>query len=306
MLNTIVDWIPGMKDIRIRDIPSFRQSKNPSDAISLNFVMEAVKRAREASAIFIHTFDALEREVLDAISTTINTPHIYSIGPLQLLLNHIPNDPNSKLVGYSLWKEDTECLKWLDTKPPKSVVYVNFGSIAVLTPQQLVEIGMGLANSKHNFLWIIRPDLIVGESDVLPPEFTSETKERGLVTSWCPQEQVLNHPSVGGFLTHCGWNSTLESLTAGVPMLCWPFFADQQTNCRFTRVEWGVGMEIDNDVKRDEMAKLVRELMEGDKGRQMKSKAMEWKKLAHEATAQHGSSSKNLDTLVNHVLKWNS
>ncbi|KAF3445118.1 hypothetical protein FNV43_RR14811 [Rhamnella rubrinervis] len=157
----------------------------------------------------------------DAISSMF--PKLFSVGPLQLLLNRVPEDP-LKPVKYSLWKEESQCLQWLDTKEPNSVVYVNFGSITVMSSLQLVEFGMGLANSKHHFLWIIRPDLVRGESAILPPEFVNETKGRGLVASWCPQEEVLNHSSIGGFLTHSGWNSTIESLSSGVPMLCWPFF----------------------------------------------------------------------------------
>ena len=287
-----------MKAIRLKDLPTLFRTTNPED-IMFNFVLEANKKFPKASAVVIHTFDALEGDVLNALSAML--PCVYGIGPLQLHLNNIPEDP-SKQLCYSLWKEDTECLKWLDTKPPNSVVYVNFGSITVMTPQQLAEFGMGLANSKHSFLWVIRPDLVVGESAVLPPEFVSHTKERGFIASWCPQEQVLNHASVGGFLTHCGWNSIIETISAGVPMLCWPFFADQQTNCWYACNEWGLGMEIDNYVKRDEVEKLVRELMEGDKGKQMKSNAVEWKKLAEEATAPYGSSSINLDTLVNQLV----
>jgi UDP:flavonoid glycosyltransferase YjiC (YdhE family) len=182
------------------------------------------------------------------------------------------------------------------------VIYVNFGSITVMTPQQLVEFGWGLANSKFMFPWIIRPDLVVGDSSILPPELLEEIKGRGLIASWCPQEEVLNHSSIGGFLTHCGWNSIIESVCAGVPMLCWPFFGDQQTNCKYACNEWGIGMEIDNGAKRGEVEKIVRELMEGNKGKKMKKKAMEWKKLAEEATGPHGSSSINLDNLVNEVL----
>lgn len=85
-------------------------------------------------------------------------------------------------------------------------------------------------------------------------------------------------------------------------MLCWPFFGDQQTNCRFVCNEWEVGMEIGNNAKRDEIEKLVRELMEGVKGKQMKEKAEEWKKLAEQAADPHGSSSTNFDNLVNHLL----
>ncbi|KAA8545617.1 hypothetical protein F0562_020401 [Nyssa sinensis] len=112
----------------------------------------------------------------------------------------------------------------------------------------------------------MRHDLVIGESAVLPPEFIQETKGRGLMAKWRPQEEVLNHPAIEGFLTHSGWNSTIESLCGGVPMVCWPFFAEQQTNCRFACTAWGVGMEIDNDVERNEVEKLVRELMDGEKG----------------------------------------
>lgn len=188
-------------------------------------------------------------------------------------------------------------------KEPNSVVYVNFGSITVMTPQQLIEFAWGLSNGKQTFLWVIRPHLVVGDSAVLPPEFMRVIKERGLLKSWCPQEQVLNHPSIGGFLTHTGWNSAIESVSSGVPMVCWPFFSDQPTNCRFCCTEWGIGMEIMSDVKRDDVESLVRELMEGEKGKEMKKKAVEWKKKAEEATTgAAGSTSMNLDKLINQVL----
>jgi hypothetical protein len=261
--------------------------------------MQVVETSPKAAGIVIHTFDALEQEALDFLSPMF--PHVYAIGPQQLLLNHLPNDP-LKSTGYSLWKEETECLDWLNSKAPNSVIYVNFGSIIVITPQQLVEFAWGLANSNFMFLWIIRPDLVVSDSAILPPEFVEETKGRGLIASWCPQEEVLNHSSIGGFLTHCGWNSIMESLCAGVPMLCCPIDGDQPANCKYACNEWGIGMEIDKGAKRGEVEKIVRELMEGNKGKKMKQKVMEWKKLAEEATGPHGSSSINLDKLMNEVL----
>ncbi|CAM8909727.1 unnamed protein product [Rhodiola kirilowii] len=168
--------------------------------------------------------------------------------------------------------------------------------------QQLIEFAWGLANSKCTFLWIIRPDLVIGDTAILPAEFVEETKERGMLANWCPQEQVLNHPSIGGFLTHCGWNSTIESVAAGVPMICWPFAADQQTNSWFSCNKWGVGMELDTDVKRDEVEKLARELMEGDRGKDMRKKAAYWKSLAEEAVGPNGSSTLNFKNVVNEVL----
>ncbi|KEH17949.1 UDP-glucosyltransferase family protein [Medicago truncatula] len=206
------------------------------------------------------------------------------------------------IPGSNLWKEDTECLEWLESNEPGSVVYVNFGSIIVMTPDQLLEFAWGLADCKKPFLWITRPDLVIGGSVVLSSEFMKEISDRGLISNWCPQEKVLNHPSIGGFLTHCGWNSTTESICAGVPMLCWPFFADQPTNCRFICNEWKIGMEIDTNVKREGLEKLINELMVGENGKKMRQKAMELKKKAEENTRPGGCSYMNLDKVIKEVL----
>ncbi|KAH7848088.1 hypothetical protein Vadar_033720 [Vaccinium darrowii] len=119
---------------------------------------------------------------------------------------------------------------------------------------------------------------------------------------WTPQERILNHPSVRGFLTHCGWNSLLESIVGGVPILCWPAHAEQYTNCWFACKHWGLGMEI-TEAKRELVERLVRELMVEEKGKMMKAKALEWKKAAEDAvTALAGSSYVNFHNLVNNVL----
>jgi hypothetical protein len=283
-----------MKNIRLRDLPSFVRSTDINDFM-LHFLIREIDRTSRASAVIINTFDSFEQDVLDALSPMF--PPIYTLGPLQLLVDQIPNG-NLKNIGSNLWKDHPECIEWLDSKGPNSVVYVNFGSITVITAQQMIEFAWGLANSNKPFLWIIRPDLIVGEAAMLPPEFLSVTKDRSLLVSWCPQEQVLKHPSIGGFVSHMGWNSTLESICGGVPMICWPFFGEQQTNCWFACTKWDIGMEIENNVKRDEVEKLVRELMEGEKGKDMKRKAMEWKTKAEEAAWTGDASHRNLDRLV--------
>ncbi|KAK7301191.1 hypothetical protein RJT34_12052 [Clitoria ternatea] len=298
-LETTIDWVPGIKEIRLRDIPSFIRTTD-SDDFMLDFLLSECRRAQKASAIILNTFDALEHDVLEAFSSIL--PPVYSIGPLNLLLKDVTDKELSK-IGSNLWREETVCLEWLDTKEPNSVVYVNFGCITVITNEQLVEFAWGLANSNKTFLWVTRPDLVAGENVVLlPPEFVEETKNRGLLCNWCPQEQVLTHPAIGGFLTHSGWNSTLESLCGGVPMICWPFFAEQQTNCRFSCKDWGIGLEIE-DVKRDRIESLVNELMDGEKGKEMKKKALQWKKLAMDAASgPHGSSFLNLENMVRDVL----
>ncbi|KAL2893780.1 7-deoxyloganetin glucosyltransferase [Bienertia sinuspersici] len=191
---------------------------------------------------------------------------------MQLQLNNVLDDSGVKSLGSNLWKEDLECFKWLDSKKPNSVVYVSFGSITTMTNENLIEFAWGLANSKHSFLWILRPDIVTGDSAIIPPEFLAETRDRGLVTSWCDQEKVLNHTSIGSFLTHCGWNSMLDTIGSGVPVICWPFFAEQQTNTWSSFEKWKIGMEIDNKVRRSEVEKQVKELMEGEKGKEMKRK----------------------------------
>lgn len=296
-LDTVIDWIPGIKEIRLRDLPSLFQTTDTT-CEAFNLILESAQKVAEATGFGLHTFDALEPDVLQVLSTMF--PRFYTIGPLQLLLNEAHNDQDS--LGYDLWKVESECLDWLETKDPRSVLYVNFGSLTIMSHESLLEFAWGLANSKKSFLWIIRPDLVIGDAAILPSEFSEHIKERGFIASWCPQEEVLNHGSIGGFLTHCGWNSIIESLTAGVPMICWPYFADQPTNCRFVCNAWEVGMEIDSNVKRENVEKLIRELTEGEKGMKMKRKAMEWKKLAFEATSRDGSSSLNLDKLVNMLL----
>lgn len=290
-----------MEGVRLKDLPTFCRSTNPADAM-FNYNVVQISNLMKTRTLILNTFDDLEQQVLDAIRLKI--PNIYTIGPLsklqQQLSTHHHHSQAAKLDGVdsSLWKEDDKFLEWLDKREPRSVVYVNYGSLVTMNPQQLSEFAWGLANSKYPFLWIIRPDLVEGGSKVISNDFLEEIKDRGLLLRWCPQEEVLRHPSVGGFLTHCGWNSTLESISEGVPMICWPFFAEQQTNCFYLCNKWGIGMEIDSDVKRDQVEGLLRELMDGVKGKEMREKAMEWKRKVEKATQPGGSSYNNFEMLV--------
>ncbi|KAH7651729.1 UDP-glucuronosyl/UDP-glucosyltransferase protein [Dioscorea alata] len=302
-LDTPVSSVPAIKDVCLRDFPTFIRTTNPDD-ILLKFTITEVQRATQASAIIINSFEELESPVLNALRSMLTIP-IYTVGPLFLLSKHnVPSDAPVSSLSLNLWKEDTTCLGWLDKKDKASVLYVNFGSIAVLSKDQLVEFAWGLANSKCDFLWVLRSDLVKEKnySGDDMEEFLEETRERGLVVSWCPQEVVLEHAAVGGFLTHSGWNSTLESLSGGVPMISWPFFAEQPTNCRFACREWGVGMEIGSGVERGEVEKVVREMMDGEKGSEMRKKAMDWKECALNACQIDGQSLVNLERVLKEVM----
>ncbi|XP_050222834.1 7-deoxyloganetin glucosyltransferase-like [Mercurialis annua] len=297
-LESMMEWIPGMKGAKLRDLSKFIKTKEQVNSVE-DSTEGDIGRALKASAVIFHTFDALESETLKDLSLFFKK--VFSIGPLQLLLDQIPEEQYNS-IECNLWNEEAECIKWLHSKEANSVIYVNFGSTTVMTAEQVVELAWGLANSNHNFLWITRPDLIMGESAILPPEFLVETKERGFIASWCPQEEILNHPSTAGFMTHCGWNSILETISSGTPIIGWPFFGEHFVNSRKSCNEWGIGTELGTNFQREDVEKLVKELMEEEKGKKMKEKAMEWKKLAEECVNSNGSSSFNFNNLVNEVL----
>uniref|UniRef100_M8BQ73 Cytokinin-O-glucosyltransferase 2 n=1 Tax=Aegilops tauschii TaxID=37682 RepID=M8BQ73_AEGTA len=301
-LDMPVEDVPGLKSMRLRDFPTFIRTTDP-DEFMVRYAIKETERAAGATAVILNSFGDLESEAVEAMEPLLGDgngkPKVYTVGPLSLLA---PRSTSSTISSLSLWKEQEECLQWLQGKEPASVVYVNFGSIVVMTSEQLVEFAWGLANSGQHFMWVIRPDLVRGDSAVLPPEFLTETAGRRLMASWCPQQEVLNHPAVGAFLTHSGWNSTLESMCGGVPVISWPFFGDQQTNCRYQCKEWGVGMEIDSNVQRDAVTGLIAELMDGEKGKQMRKRAEEWQEKAIMAAKPGGSSHRNFDELVRDVL----
>nr|XP_043636253.1 UDP-glycosyltransferase 85C1-like [Erigeron canadensis] len=302
-LEMEIDWIPGMEGYRLKDLPEHMLATKMDDP-GFKYLLKTAEAAHNVSYMIIHTFEELEARLVNEIKTIF--PNVYTVGPLQLLLNQIKEKENKRtsLGCYSLWREEPECIQWLESKEPSSVVYVNFGSLAVMSLEDLIEFGWGLVNSGHEFLWIIRTDLVKGEPVVLPQELEEEMGKRGFIAKWCPQEDVLSQPSVGGFLTHGGWNSIIESLSVGLPMICWPYYGDQRTNCRQMCKKWEVGMEIGKNVKRDEVEKLVRLLMDGSEGKRMKEKATQWKKMAEMATSSNGSSSLDIEKLANLIINF--
>uniref|UniRef100_A0A453QHP0 Glycosyltransferase n=1 Tax=Aegilops tauschii subsp. strangulata TaxID=200361 RepID=A0A453QHP0_AEGTS len=301
-LDTIINWIPSMpKDLRLRDLPSFVRTTDADD-IMFNFFIHETTAMSQASAVIINTFDELDAPLLDAMSKFL--PPIYTVGPLHLTVrNNVPEDSPLLGIRSNLWKEQDAPLRWLDDQPPRSVVYVNFGSITVMSNEHLLEFAWGLANSGYTFLWNVRPDLVKGHDNaVLPLEVSAATEGRSMLSTWCPQEKVLEHEAVGVFLTHSGWNSSLEGICGGVPMVCWPFFTEQQTNCRYKCTEWGIGMEIGEEVTRTEVKAILREAMEGEKGQEMRRRALKLQESAV-ASAQHdGRSMRNVDRLIQEVL----
>jgi hypothetical protein len=251
-------------------------------------------RLAEAAGIILNTVAELEPAVVAAVAEGRCMPGrpppvVYPIGPV------IPSAADSS--------SDHECLRWLDAQPRGSVVFLCFGSMGFLGATQVREATVGLERSGHRFLWVLRtppPEADGLELEELLPEgFLDRTRGRGLVwPAWAPQREVLAHPAVGGFVTHCGWNSVLEALRFGVPMAPWPLYAEQHLNAFELVVAMGVAVKMDVDRKRNnlveaaELERALRCLMDGNgtEGRRARERAAEAKAACLKAVEGGGSS----------------
>ncbi|TXG70924.1 hypothetical protein EZV62_005859 [Acer yangbiense] len=264
--------VPGTPPVLPTDMP--KPFLERDDKV-YEYFLEGSYQMPKSAGIIVNTFDSLERRPLKAITDGLcvlngPTPPIYCVGPL--------------IVAKDGGGGVSECLTWLDSQPSRSVVFLCFGSLGLFSVDQLEEIATGLERSGRRFLWVVRnppgrenrsvaisersdPDL----DSILPKGFLDRTKERGLVVkTWAPQVEVLNHDSVGGFVTHCGWNSVLEAVCAGVPMVAWPLYAEQRFNRIMMVEEIKIALpmvESENGfVSSTEVEKRVRELMDSEEG----------------------------------------
>ncbi|KAI3473177.1 hypothetical protein Pfo_030050 [Paulownia fortunei] len=300
-MDRLIPCIPGLENImRRRDLPHICRLEPESQV--LQFYISQTSKMTKASALILNTFEELEAPIISHLRSIF--PAVYAIGPLHTALKSSaahsapPNSHNSS----SLLQIDQSCMDWLDSQQSKSVLYVSFGSIVVLTRDQLMEFWYGLVNTEKPFLWAIRPDLIWEENgpSKVPEELKMGTMERGRIVGWAPQEDVLAHDAIGGFLTHSGWNSTLESISAGKPMICWPLIADQQVNSRSVSEMWKVGLDMKDICDRSTVEKMVRDLLEGRREDIMKS-TEEIARLAQDSVRDGGSSHRNIKKLIEDI-----
>ncbi|KAL1150558.1 hypothetical protein V6Z11_A10G269600 [Gossypium hirsutum] len=303
-MDCLITSVAGMETfLRFRDLPSFCKVSDVKDPL-LQLMARETSKNFKANGLILNTFEELEGATLSQMRT--KCPKIYTIGPLHEHLKARLADTNQTMSdrsSNSFREDDRSCISWLDKQPKGSVVYVSFGSIAVLPREKLMEFWFGLVHSGKRFLWVLRPENVPrndGECDVVPTELVEGTKERGYIVDWAPQEDVLAHGAIGGFLTHSGWNSTLESVTAGVPMICWPCFADQQLNSRFVEEVWKLGLDMKDVCDRRVMEQMVNDLMVAKREEILKS-ATEFAKLAKGSVNAGGSSNCNFDCLIEDI-----
>ncbi|XP_057535246.1 zeatin O-glucosyltransferase-like [Amaranthus tricolor] len=208
-------------------------------------------------------------------------------------------------------------LDWLDKQEKDSVIYVSFGTITSMNDEQIRELGIGLWKSDQKFIWVLRDS---DKSDVfapnqgrkleLPKGYEEKVKKRGIIVrDWAPQLEILAHPSVGGFLSHCGWNSCLESITMGVPIIAWPMHSDQPKNSILITKVLGIGLLVSDCEHRDELdastsvENVVRRLMVSDEGVAMRRRAVELGVAVRESVEDRGSSRVELKSFIAHISR---
>uniref|UniRef100_A0A803LL43 Glycosyltransferase n=1 Tax=Chenopodium quinoa TaxID=63459 RepID=A0A803LL43_CHEQI len=259
-------------------------------------ILPSLEDTKRADYILGNTVQDLEAHCIKAIEA--HTP-FFAIGPL-----FAPGFTKGP-VATNLWAE-SDCIQWLDSKPNGSVLYVSFGSYAHLTREELEEIAHGIRLSGVNFLWVIRPDMVSSDdTDPLPIGFKDMVCDRGMIVTWTCQIAVLSHRAIGGFLTHCGWNSTLESIWCEVPLLCFPLLTDQFTNRKLIVDEWKIGCNLcddENPVKREEVVRKIKGLISGSKRYELNVKIKETKRVLQNAITTNGSSEKGVEKFIEKLI----
>ncbi|XP_076917610.1 UDP-glycosyltransferase 83A1-like [Bidens hawaiensis] len=251
----------------------------------------------EAAEIANHIICNSSMELEPGVFTLF--PKMLPIGPL-LAINK-----SSRQVGH-FWNEDSTCLTWLDQQPVNSVIYVAFGSITIFNQAQFEELALGLIDTKRPFLWVVRRSTSGTMDYAYPSGFMDSIGTLGKIVNWAPQQEILNHPSVACFMSHCGWNSTMEGVSNGVPFMCWPYFADQFFNKTYICDVWKTGIGLNKDdvgiVTRGEIKSKVEQLLNNDT---IKQNALNLQGKVRECLGAGNSSEKNLNNFIDWVKEGN-
>ncbi|XP_027361293.1 gallate 1-beta-glucosyltransferase-like [Abrus precatorius] len=292
--------LPCMPLLKYDQVPSFLHPITPYPFLR-RAIMGQFANLEKPFCILMDTFQELEHDIVEHMSKIFP---IKTVGPLF-------KAPHESTVRGDLLKADDCIMEWLNSKAPSSVVYISFGSVVYLKQEQVDEIAYGLLDSGVCFLWVMKPPHkhSGNEVHVLPRDFLEKAGNKGKVVRWSPQEQVLSHPSVACFVTHCGWNSSMEALTSGVPLVAFPQWGDQVINGKYLVDVFQVGVrmcrgEASNElIKRDEVKQCLLEATVGPRVPCMKHNAFKFKAAAEAALAPSGSSHCNMQAFVDEVRK---
>ncbi|KAI3844659.1 hypothetical protein MKX03_026761, partial [Papaver bracteatum] len=312
LTDELIDYIPGVSPIRLADLPP---PLDYSRQQTLSGLLAGVSAVRKAKCFLITSHHELEPQVTKALMEVLPVP-VYPVGPsipFPVILED-GRDTTTKIHKH-VNIEEHKYLKWLDCQPDNSVLFVSFGSFLSTSSEQMEEIQAGLRESGVRYLVVSRG----GQGDEISNSAADIDSDNEMantqffVVPWCDQLRVLCHSSVGGFWTHCGWNSTLEGVYAGVPMLTFPVGLDQPTNSKLIVDDWKNGMKVMKEVganklvKRDEITMTVKKFMNSrgndEESIKMRTRSTELKESCRNALAKGGSSDINLDEFIKTILR---
>lgn len=287
--------LPCMPLLKHDEVPSFLHPSTPHSCFR-RAILGQYNNLGKPFCILLDTFHELEKEIIDYMAKICP---IKTVGPLF-------KNPKAPTLTVG-----DDCIDWLDKKPPSSVVYISFGTIVYLKQEQVEEIAYALLKSGVSFLWVMKPPAENSGVEIveLPDGFLENVGDNGKVVQWSPQEKVLAHPSVACFLTHCGWNSTMESLASGVPVITFPQWGDQVTDAVYLCDVFKTGLRLcrgeaeNRIISREEVEKCLLEATAGPKAAELKENALKWKKEAEKAVADGGSSDRNIQAFVDEVRR---
>ncbi|EXB62493.1 Anthocyanidin 5,3-O-glucosyltransferase [Morus notabilis] len=301
-MDGVVLYFPGMPPLNSPHMPEPMLDRDDAAYWDMVYFCSYLPKS---VGILVNTFDGLEPIPIEALANGVcvpegPTPPVYCIGPLI-------DEARDKMESSN--ETSADCLAWLDAQPSRSVVFLCFGSRGSFSALQIREIANGLERSGQRFLWVVKKppsdektkqteelgDDFEWES-LFPEGFLERTKERGMVVrSWAPQVAGLRKEAVGGFVTHCGWNSVLEAVVAGVPMVAWPLYAEQHMNRNVMVKDLGIAVGVeqregDGFVSGDEVERRVRELIDSEHGKEIRHESLKMKDMASAALGESGSS----------------
>ncbi|GFZ06465.1 UDP-glucosyl transferase 78D2 [Actinidia rufa] len=286
--NELLKFIPGFSELRLGDLPSgvlFGNLKSPF-SIMLHKIGQALPKA---ATVVINSFEELDPELNKVLNS--NFGKFLNIGPSNLT----SPQPLSNSDEYG-------CISWLAKQRSASVAYIGFGSVAKPTPDEVVAIAEALEASGTPFLWSLRDT----SKQYLPEGFLNRTSELGKIVPWAPQVQVLAHSSTGVFITHCGWNSVLETIAGGVPMIGRPFFGDHPINTWMVENVWKIGVRVEGGVfTKSGTMRALELVLSHEKGKKLKDQIGNLRELALKAVGPKGSSSQNFNNLLEVITGHN-
>ena len=301
----VIPNLPGEIKLTKMQLPDFITRQEIFEKGLSKLLKEAMESDSRCYGVVVNSFYELEPDYADHYRRVLGRK-AWHIGPVSLC-NKDAEDKAQRGKEASI--DEHECLKWLGTKKPNSVVYICFGSMANFSNSQLMEIAMGLEASGQQFIWVVRKgkNYEKEEADWVPIGFEKRMKGKGLIIKgWAPQVLILDHEAVGGFVTHCGWNSTLEAVTAGVPMVTWPMAAEQFYNEKFLTHILKIGVSVGvlqwsregDGIKREAVEKAVSQIMVGEEAEEMRGRAKAVGEMGRRAVEEWGSSYSDFNALI--------